>query len=171
VSLFVRPALPEDAEDIRNILQSSYGEYQAALGLAEPPAALKETIEDIRTAIGSQTVYVAVYNRLKTVGTIRVRKATDEVCYISRFAVVPGWQEEGAGSALMDAAVEWCRAEGCRAVALHTAVKMLKIARFYYGCGFYIHSVVEAPSGYRRGLFVKELGDCSDIEFDKIEYK
>jgi GNAT superfamily N-acetyltransferase len=170
VSLNIRLALPEDAEDIRNILQASYGEYQVALGITEPPAALKESIGDILAAIGSQAVYVAVYNRMKTVGTIRVRKATNDVAYISRFAVMPGWQEDGAGSSLMDAAVEWCRAESCRAVALHTAVKMLKIARFYYGCGFYIHSVVAAPAGYRRGLFVKELGDCLDIDFSTIPF-
>lgn len=169
MNVYVQPAEPSDAEDIRNILQASYGEYQAALKLAEPPAALKETVEDILAAIEGQAVYVAVYNRMKTVGTIRVRKVTDEVCYISRFAVVPNWQEDGAGTALMDAAVEWCRAQGCRAVALHTAVKMLKIARFYYGCGFYVHSV-EAGRGYRRGLFVKELTECPGIEFDQLNY-
>jgi GNAT superfamily N-acetyltransferase len=169
LSVYVRPAEPSDAEDIRNILQASYGEYQAALNLAEPPAALKESPEDILAAIESQTVYVAVYNRMKTIGTIRVRKATGDVAYISRFAVVPNWQEDGAGTALMDAAVEWAREQGCRAVALHTAVKMLKIARFYYGCGFYVHSV-EAGRGYRRGLFVKELEECRDIKFDQITY-
>lgn len=170
MSVFVRPAVPEDAEDIRNILQASYGEYQAALGLSEPPAALRETVEDIVAAINSQTVYIAIYNRMKAVGTIRVRKATGEVAYISRFAVLPGWQQGGAGSLLMDAATDWCRNEGMKAVALHTAVRMLKIARFYYGCGFYVHSVEAVPAGYRRGLFVKELEDCSSLNFDAIQF-
>jgi GNAT superfamily N-acetyltransferase len=170
LSIYVRPATTEDAADIRNVMQVSFGEYQAVLKLATPPAALSETIEDIEAAINNQTVFVAIYNRMKTVGTIRVRKATDEVAYISRFAVVPNWQQDGAGSALMDAAVDWCKENGCRAVALHTAVKMIKLARFYHGCGFYVHSVAEAPTGYRRGLFVKEFEDCSDIEFDKIAY-
>jgi GNAT superfamily N-acetyltransferase len=170
VSVFVRPALPEDADEIRNILQASFGEYQAMLKLSEPPAALSETVEDILAAIASQTVFIAIYNRMKAVGTIRVRKASGEVAYISRFAVVPNWQQTGAGSALMDAALEWCRVEGMRAAALHTAVKMIELARFYHGCGFYVHSVAEAPSGYRRGLFVKELEDCGDIEFDRIQY-
>jgi GNAT superfamily N-acetyltransferase len=170
MSVFVRRALPEDAEEIRNILQASFGEYQSMLKLAEPPAALRETSGDIVAAIGSQAVLIAIYNRMKAVGTIRVRKATDEVCYISRFAVVPNWQQTGAGSALMNAAIDWCRAEGFRAVALHTAVKMIPLARFYHGCGYYVHSVEVTPSGYRRGLFVKELGDCKDVEFDKINW-
>jgi GNAT superfamily N-acetyltransferase len=170
MSVFVRRAQPQDAEDIRSILQASFGEYQAMLKLAEPPAALRETTGDIMAAIGSQAVFIAIYNRMKAVGTIRVRKAANEVAYISRFAVVPNWQQTGAGSALMDAAIEWCRSEGMRAVALHTGVKMIKLARFYHGCGFYVHSVEEAPSGYRRGLFVKELEECGDIEFEKIEY-
>lgn len=170
MSVYVRPAVPEDAADIRNILQASFGEYQSLLKLAEPPAALAETVEDIEVAIESQAVFIAIFNRLKAVGTIRVRKAADSVAYISRFAVVPNWQQTGAGSALMEAACEWARAQGCRAAALHTAVKMATLARFYYGCGFYVHSVEVTPSGYRRGLFVKELEDCSAIQFDALRY-
>jgi GNAT superfamily N-acetyltransferase len=170
VSIYVRPADAEDAPDIRNILQSSFGEYQSLLKLAEPPAALMETVEDVEAAISGQTVFIAIYNRMKPVGTIRVRKTNDAVAYISRFAVLPNWQQSGAGSALMEAAVEWCRSEGLRAVMLHTAVKMIPLARFYHGCGFYVHSVEVSPSGYRRGLFVKELEDCSNIEFEKVIY-
>jgi GNAT superfamily N-acetyltransferase len=170
VSIFVRPAEPQEAADIQSILQASFGEYQSMLKLAEPPAALTETMESIEAAIKSQTVLIAIYNRLKAVGTIRVRKAADDVAYITRFAVVPNWQQSGAGSALMDAAVQWCRENGCRAVALHTAVKMSTLVRFYYGWGYYVHSVEITPSGYRRGLFVKELEDCADIEFEKIDF-
>jgi dTDP-4-amino-4,6-dideoxy-D-galactose acyltransferase len=168
MSLFVRPAEPCDAPDIRNILQASFGEYQAALKLSEPPAAMRDTVGDIEKSIGEQQVFVAVFNRMKAVGTIRVRKVSDNVAYISRFAVLPQWQQSGAGSALMEAALDWCRSNGLRAAALHMAVKMVKLARFYHGCGFYVHSVEASPAGYRRGLFVKELEECGEIEFDKI---
>lgn len=168
MSIYVRPALTEDADDIRSILQSSFGEYQALLKLSEPPAALSETVEDVEAAINSQTVFIAIYNRMKPVGTIRVRQINDTVAYISRFAVVPNWQQSGAGSALMDAAVDFCRSQGIRAIALHTAVKMIPLARFYHSCGFYVHSVEMAHAGYRRGLFIKELTDCSDMDFDSI---
>jgi ribosomal protein S18 acetylase RimI-like enzyme len=169
VSIFVRPALAEDAVDIRSILQSSFGEYQTLLKLAEPPAALAESIEDVEAAINSQTVFIAIYNRMKPVGTIRVRKVNQDIAYISRFAVVPNWQQSGAGSALMEAAVDFCRAQGIRAIVLHTAVKMIPLARFYHGCGFYVHSVEVTHAGYRRGLFIKELEDCSDIEFENLQ--
>lgn len=170
MSLFVRPAELSDAADIRNILQASFGEYQAALKLPEPPAAMRDSIEDIERGIASQQVFIAIFNRMKAVGTIRVRKAANGVAYISRFAVLPNWQQSGAGSALMDAALDWCRANGMRAVVLHMAVKMVKLARFYHGCGFYVHSVEASPAGYRRGLFVKELEECGEIEFDKIQF-
>ena len=164
----MRPALPEDAGDVRNILQMSFGEYQALLKLSEPPSALMETLEDVEAAINGQTVFIAIYNRMKPVGTIRIRRINDQVAYISRFAVLPNWQQSGAGSALMDAAVEWCRGQGMKAVVLHTAVKMIPLARFYHGCGFYVYSVEETPAGYRRGLFVKELEDCGDINFSNF---
>ncbi len=168
MSVFVRPAETEDAEAIYGILQSSFGEYQSLLKLSEKPSALLETAEDIRAAIEGQTVLVAIYNRMKMVGTIRVKKLNDAVAYISRFAVPPTWQQSGAGSALMEAAVEWCRQQGFRAVTLHTAVKMIPLARFYHGFGFYVHSVEVTKAGYRRGLFVKELEDCSDLDFDRL---
>lgn len=169
MSVFVRPAQTEDAETIRDILQSSFGEYQALLKLSEPPAALLETVQDVEAAIASQAVFIGIYNRMKPVGTIRVRKLEGlPVAYVSRFAVLPNWQQSGAGSALMDAAVGWCKESGMQAVILHTAVKMIPLARFYHGCGFYVHSVEMAPAGYRRGLFVKELEDCSDMDFNSL---
>ncbi len=170
MSLFVRPAVASDAPDIQNILQASFGEYQAALKLPEQPAAMRDSLEDILRGIEQQQVFIAVFNRMKAVGTIRVRHASDGFAYISRFAVLPQWQQSGAGSSLMEAALDWCRSNRMRAAALHMAVKMVKLARFYHGCGFYVHSVEASPAGYRRGLFVKELEECGEIEFDKIKY-
>lgn len=164
----MRPALAEDAETVRDILQASFGEYQALLKLSSPPAALTDTLEDVAQGIEEQTVFLAIYNRMKPVGTIRVKLLSDGVAYISRFAVMPNWQQSGAGKALMEAVVEHCRAHGVRAIALHTAVKLISLARFYLGCGFYVHSVEVTPAGYRRGLFIKELEDCEGMEFDTL---
>jgi ribosomal protein S18 acetylase RimI-like enzyme len=168
VSIYVRPALAEDAATVRDILQASFGEYQALLKLAAPPAALTDTPEDVAQGIEEQTVFLAIYNRMKPVGTIRVKLLEGGIAYISRFAVMPNWQQSGAGKALMEAVVDHCRAHNVRAIALHTAVKMIPLARFYHGCGFYVHSVEALPSGYRRGLFIKELEDCSGMDFDAI---
>ncbi len=168
MNVVVRPARPEDAPALHQILQGSFGEYQSLLKLSEPPAALRETEDDILRAMEEQTMLLAVYNRLKSVGSIRVRRVNNDVAYISRFAVLPNWQSSGAGSALMTEAVSLCREQGVRAIALHTAVKMIPLARFYHGCGFYIHSVEAMPGGYRRGLFIKELEPCDDLNFDTM---
>ncbi|MDD4797634.1 MAG: hypothetical protein PHO66_07690, partial [Eubacteriales bacterium] len=56
---------------------------------------------------------------------------------------------------------------GMKAVALHTAVKLIPLARFYHGMGFYVYDVTPA-AGYRRGLFVKELTDCGDMDFSAV---
>lgn len=166
----MRPALPEDAETVRDILQASFGEYQSLLKLASPPAALTDTLEDVTRGIEEQTVFLAIYNRMKPVGSIRIKLLPGGIAYISRFAVMPNWQQSGAGKALMEAVVEHCRAHGVKAIALHTAVKLISLARFYLGCGFYVHSVELTPSGYRRGLFIKELEDCDGMAFDSIKY-
>lgn len=167
MAVVVRPASPDDIPILKNIQSLSFREYQSLLHLQQPPAALTETEADIAQALEQNAVFLAIYNQMKTIGAIRVRALTDDVAYISRFSVLPNWQKYGAGSQLMDQAVAWCREHGMKAVALHTAVKLIPLARFYHGAGFYVHEV-DASKGYRRGLFIKELTDCGDMDFSVI---
>lgn len=167
MAVVIRRATRSDAPVIREIQMLSFGEYQSFLGLSAPPAAMRETLEAIEAATETQAVFIAVYNQMKVIGAIRARLLTQGVGYIGRFATLPSWQKAGAGSQLMAAALEWCADHGCRAVTLHTAVKQIPLARFYHGQGFYVHSVRDTGD-YRRGLFVKELADCADVDFEAV---
>ena len=58
----------------------------------------------------------------------------------------------------MDAAVKYATDNGARAIALHTNSKYYKLARYYYGKQFYVHST-SFDRGYVRALFVLELSE------------
>jgi N-acetylglutamate synthase-like GNAT family acetyltransferase len=153
VRLTIRKAHPADAPAIHNILAVSFSEYHTLLGIR--PKALTESIEDIVKEIKNKTVLVAVVNNMLLCGTLRYEFAGD-VCYISRFGVLPNWQAAGAGGELLAFVEQACSEAGTKAMCLHTATKLFKQTRYYYGQGFFIHSTTH-DRGYVRGLFVKEL--------------
>ena len=167
MAITIRPASVEDAAVVRDIYQMSFSEYQSFLKLSSPPAALQETTQSIAQALQSDMIFLAIYNQLKAVGSIRLSILEDSVGYIGRFAVLPNWQKSGAGSALMEYALAYFSQKGLKAAALHTGTKQIHLARFYHSFGFYVHSV-STDKGYRRGLFVKEFADCPEYDFESI---
>ncbi|MDD3242997.1 MAG: GNAT family N-acetyltransferase [Eubacteriales bacterium] len=167
MGVVVRKALGSEAAVVREIQQLSFREYQSLLHLETPPVALTESEAEVAKGLRDNTVFLAIYNQMKPIGSIRVRLLTPEVAYISRFAVLPNWQKSGAGSLLMEQAVAWSKAQGAKAIALHTAVKLIPLARFYHAAGFYVYEV-DASRAYRRGLFIKELTDCEGMDFHAL---
>ena len=80
------------------------------------------------------------------------------MAYIYRFAVSTESSGTGVGSALLAYAIEECEEMGVKAIALHTNTKYFKLARYYYGKDFFVHSTT-FDRGYIRALFVKELSN------------
>ena len=56
----------------------------------------------------------------------------------------------------IETAIEECLLADFAAIAQHNNTKYYKLARYYYGKGFYVHSTT-TDHGYIRALFVKEL--------------
>jgi len=153
----IRTATQRDVENIQNVLFVSFGEYNTMLNLPKKPEALTETTQSILDDIKNKYVLVGIINNMLMAGTVRY-EIIGKTAYISRFAVLPNWQSSGVGRMLIEAIETDCKAKGVTTLALHTATKMFKLARFYYGFGFYVHSTSQSK-GYIRGLFIKELSD------------
>lgn len=159
VKVRIRPAAQRDIENILNVISISFNEYYTMLNLPKKPDALQETRESIIKDLKDKHVLVGVVNNMLLAGTVRY-EIIGKTCYISRFAVLPNWQSSGVGKLLLEAIENDCIIKGVTSLSLHTATKMFKLARFYYGFGFYVHSTTH-KKGYIRGLFVKELSDKS----------
>lgn len=151
-----------DISGIEHITKLAFEMYRDELHSDAPVKALSETPEDILCDIENHQVFVAK-SQGKLLGCIRIKKLTDKVAYIYRFSVHPGEHNAGIGSELLEAALNYCVSIGIAVVTLHTNAKYFKLARYYYGKQFYVHSTT-THLGYIRALFVKNLnGEATDL--------
>ncbi|MDR1093050.1 MAG: GNAT family N-acetyltransferase [Clostridiales bacterium] len=155
--LHIRPAKLEDAAEVMKITRVAFKVYQQALRSDAPLSALTETIDDVCADIRDHSVYLAEEDGL-VLGSIRVERLSADLAYIYRFSVNPEENNSGIGSQLLARALDDCSKRGYSVVALHTNSKYFKLARYYYGKEFYVHSTTTGR-GYIRALFVKELRD------------
>lgn len=146
-----------DAADILEITKLAFNIYKNELNSDVAVKALSETENDVLADIEKNIVFVAKHGS-KVLGSIRIKKLTDDLAYLYRFAVHPSENNGGVGSELLNYALEECRNLNFCAAALHTNAKYFKLARYYYGKLFYVHST-DFSKGYIRALFVKELTD------------
>lgn len=148
-------ASPGDTQDIICITRLAFEVYKSELLSNTPVKALEESEEDVINDIIHNHVYVAK-SCGKAIGCIRIKKLDEKLAYIYRFSVDPNEHSSGVGSKLLEVALKKCQDLKVSAVALHTNAKYFKLARYYYGKQFYVHST-SAEKGYIRALFVKEL--------------
>lgn len=153
--LAIRRAVPDDTAEVLRITKESFTPYQEELHVDYEVKALKETIESTLNDIRENAVFV-IERFGKICGAIRIKKLSDDLWYIYRFGVTPETSNGGLGSALLDAAIEYAKQNGAKAIALHTNAKYYKLARYYYGKQFYVHSTT-LDRGYIRALFVLDL--------------
>lgn len=159
--LAIRRALEADAAAILAVTKDSFSLYQDELHVNYEVKALHETIESTLKDIRENAVFV-VERFGKLCGAIRIRKLSDDLWYIYRFGVSSDTTNTGFGSALLDAAIHYARDNGAKAIALHTNSKYYRLARYYYGKRFFVHSTT-FDRGYVRALFVLELGEGVDL--------
>ncbi|MCL2370636.1 MAG: GNAT family N-acetyltransferase, partial [Firmicutes bacterium] len=86
-----------------------------------------------------------------------------ELAYIYRVAVDPTAPGFGIGSDLISHCLEQIKKIGCKAAALHTNSRYFKLARYYYGKGFFVHST-DNSKGYIRALFVNQFSTDYDAD-------
>ena len=160
--LAIRKATDDDTADVLKVTKDSFSLYQDELHVNYEVKALKETIESTLQDIRENAVFVVERNA-EIVGAIRIKKLSPDLWYIYRFGVSPKITNTGLGSALLDAAITYAKEHGAKAIALHTNAKYYRLARYYYGKQFYVHSTT-FDRGYVRALFVLELdGGGADL--------
>ncbi len=152
-SFTVRKAEPEDASDVRDILQEAFTKYMKDTGLTGSMEALDESLGEIEDKIRTSEVFIAHINNVP-VGTIRFETEGD-IAHISRFGVRLDYHNIGIGKSLMNLVDAEIEALGLKKAYLYSASKYTDLVRFYYGRGFYIESTT-TDRGYVRAKLVKE---------------
>lgn len=160
--LAIRRATDDDTAEVLKVTKESFSLYQEELKVTYEVKALKETIESTLKDIRENAVFV-VERFGELCGAIRIRKLSDDLWYIYRFGVSPKISNTGFGSALLDAAVNYATENGAKAIALHTNSKYYRLARYYYGKQFYVHST-SFDRGYVRALFVLDIDKNAGVD-------
>lgn len=155
-SFTVKKAKPEDAHDIKNILNEAFTKYMIDTGLSGSMEALEETEEQIVHAINTTEVFIAHVNNIP-VGTIRFERE-GEKAHISRFGVRLKYHNIGIGKSLMNLIDAEMKALGIKNAYLYSASAYTDLIRFYYSRGFYIEST-STDRGYIRAKLVKPYWD------------
>ncbi len=158
----IRAAVPSDSAGILKVTREAFTLYHDELHADYVVGGLVETEEDILSDIMNHHVYVAESDG-EIVGSIRFTELTPDLAYIYRFGVSPAINNTGIGSHLLSTVIDECRKSNFKAIALHTNARYYKLARYYYGKHFYVHST-STDKGYIRALFVLEL--TGDTDYD-----
>lgn len=153
--LNIRTAAVSDAPQIMSLTHKAFEMYQRELTNLTPVSALKETTSDVLRDIADNHVLVAEEEG-KLLGSIRYRAISDRLIYVYRFGVDPELNNGGVGSELLGRVIADTAAQGYDAITLHTNSKYFRLARYYYGKEFFVHST-DNSRGYIRALFVKAL--------------
>jgi len=82
------------------------------------------------------TVFVAVAQNRRIVGTVAVKRVSSAHAHLRGMAVVPQFQGKGVAPALLTAALRHCRQVDQTWVTLETTVPLQRAARFYLDHGF-----------------------------------
>lgn len=140
----IRPAHPDDAEAVRQLVQDAYRHYVARLG--KPPGPM---LDDYARRVTDGQVWV-----LEEEGSLRgavvLEDAGGDALLLDNVAVSPSAQGRGHGRVLMAFAEEEARRRGHREVRLYTHVLMTENRALYDRLGF------------------RETGRVSEKGFDRV---
>jgi ribosomal protein S18 acetylase RimI-like enzyme len=136
--VIVREALPGELAEVGEIRVDAY----RAGGFLAPDSAYAPVLRDLGAA-GDGTVLVAV-DGSRILGTVTLQfspnggqaGADDDEAQIRALAVAPDAQGQGAGSALLQAAITRAAQRGARHLVLLTQPEMLAAQRLYQRAGF-----------------------------------
>jgi len=149
VSIQLRPAQPEDHEQIVACVEAAYRGYIEAIG--QKPAPM---LDDYKALIRAEAITVA-FDGDDLVGLI-VMWARPDHWYVDNVAVWPEHQGTGVGSVLMAHADEMARAAGFVEVRLYTNEAMTANTTYYEHRG-YSETHRSEEAGYNRIYYSRDL--------------
>ncbi len=145
----IRPAGPEDAAAIGDLVRASYAKYVERIGKEPAPM-----LEDYAALIEACEVWVLAEGK-EVLGVLVMRPAEDHL-FVGNVAVAPGQQGRGLGRELVAFAEEKAAEHGLPEVRLYTNEKMHENLDIYARLGFE-ETGRGLDGGYRRVFMRKRL--------------
>lgn len=146
MTLRVREARPEDAEELHALLHAAYRDR----GDERP---LRDSVERVRADIEEGLVLVAEDDAGRLVASVMLRR----VANIRRLAVAPDAKGAGLGARMLEAAVDRARDDGFAYAMLDTIPTHPWLPEFYRKHGFEERCLEKFPDGNDWLQFRKRL--------------
>jgi len=134
----IRPARPEDAPVLQSIERLA-GERFREVGLDAVADDEPMSIETLVSYAGDGRSWVAIGEDGAPCGYLLVDDV-DGAAHVEQVSVVPAWQGQGVGRALIDRAEQWAAATGRAAVTLSTFADVPWNRPLYEHLGFRVLS-------------------------------
>ena len=144
----IRPARPEDADAIAQIVADAYRSYVARLG--KPPGPM---LDDYARRVADGQAWVLEEDGTLA-GALVLEDTGGGALLIDNVAVAPSAQGKGLGRALIAFAEAEARRRGCREVRLYTNVLMTENLALYGRLGFRETGRV-SEKGFERAYMAK----------------
>lgn len=146
----IRPAYPEDAQAVRQLVQDAYSQYVARMD--KPPGPM---LDDYVQRIAKGQVWVLEEHGALT-GLLVLEDTQDNALLLDNVAVAPFAQRRGHGRTLVTFAEAEARRRGYGELQLYTNVLMAENLTLYERLGFREISQV-SEKGYERVYMAKTL--------------
>ena len=145
----LRPAEPEDAAAVGDLVRASYSKYVERIGREPAPM-----LEDYVALVRAGEVWVLAEGG-EVLGVLVMRPAEDHL-FVDNVAVAPGHQGRGLGRELVAFAEARARRDGLPEVRLYTNEKMHENLTVYARLGFE-ETGRRLDGGYKRVFMRKWL--------------
>lgn len=173
-NLTLSKALPSQAQQVSALIKEAMLTYSKESGISpDLLESMRESVESVAFRIKNNTCLclfegdlpVATItlhvsdNPMKYSFSLDTQKYLEQhstVVYISRFAVSDRFRGTGLGLKLLQAAIDFAKANGADVLLLHTARSNEVMTTFYQNRGFEILDI-ETSRSYPRALFAMKL--------------
>ncbi len=145
----IRPARPEEADTVRDVVDAAYRHYIARIG--KPPGPM---LDDYAQRIAAHQTWVV--EDAGGIAGILVLEETAEGLLLDNIAVAPEQQGRGVGRVLLEFAEAEARRRGFPAIYLYTHELMTENIGLYQRIG-YVETRRVTEKGFDRVYMTKQL--------------
>ena len=133
-NFYIRPAVNEESDKIKNLIFSILEEY----GLSSDPQSTDKDLEDIESSYTNNNGIfdIVVNSHGKIVATTGIFKIDEDTCELRKMYLLREYRGMGIGKALLDHSIDAAKQLGYQRIILETASVLKEAIGLYEKYGF-----------------------------------